>query len=264
MTGDRSPVASLLDFTGRVVLVTGAAGGLGAGIADRFAEAGARVVRHRRADGGSSLAAGGSWVAADLTDPAAIESMIDLVAERCGVPTVVVNNAGIQPVVPLAELTAADFDELMASNARSALLVSQAVVTRWAARRDTDDSQGSGEHAMIIVNIASIEGLTPAVGHAHYSASKAALVMLTQSCALEWAELGVRVNAIAPGLIDRPGLADDWPDGVARWQAGAPLRRLGTPTDIADACLFLASPAAAWITGTTLRVDGGIGVRPAF
>jgi NAD(P)-dependent dehydrogenase (short-subunit alcohol dehydrogenase family) len=109
-----------------------------------------------------------------------------------------------------------------------------------------------------IVNISSIEGLQPAFGHSHYTTSKAAVLMYTRSSALELGRYGIRVNAVAPGLIDKEGLAEAWPEGVARWQAACPLGRLGTPEDIGDAVLFLISDAARWVTGATLVVDGGV------
>jgi 3-oxoacyl-[acyl-carrier protein] reductase len=115
-----------------------------------------------------------------------------------------------------------------------------------------------------IVNIASIEGSFAAWGHSHYSAAKAAVIMYTQSAALELGGRGIRVNCVSPGLIWREGIETAWADGVARWQARAPLTRLGMPDDIADACLFLASPAARWITGVNLTVDGGVSSSPAF
>ena len=115
-----------------------------------------------------------------------------------------------------------------------------------------------------IVNVASIEALQPADGHSHYSAAKAAVVAHTRAAALELGPLGIRVNAVAPGLIARPGIAEQWPDGVARWEAAAPLGRLGEPADVADACLFLASDAARWITGAVLVVDGGMLARPTW
>jgi 3-oxoacyl-[acyl-carrier protein] reductase len=115
-----------------------------------------------------------------------------------------------------------------------------------------------------VVAIASIEAVQPAPDHVAYGASKAALVQLVRGAAAELGPRDVRVNAVAPGLIARPGLERDWPEGVERWLAAAPLARLGTPSDVADACLFLASPLARWITGAVLVVDGGVLTRPTW
>lgn len=114
-----------------------------------------------------------------------------------------------------------------------------------------------------ITHIASIEATHPAL-HAHYSASKAAVVAHARSAALEYGPYGIRVNTVSPGLIDRAGLAEAWPDGVRRWQQAVPTGRLGRPEDVGDACVFLASPMASWITGHDLVVDGGVSARPTW
>jgi 3-oxoacyl-[acyl-carrier protein] reductase len=166
--------------------------------------------------------------------------------ETFGRLDVLVNNAGIQPVAPLPELGDDDLAEMFRVNA-----VGLAAMTREAAAAMADDGG-------TIVNVASIEGLQPAADHSHYAAAKAAVVMHTRAAALELGRRGIRVNCVCPGLIDAPGLDAAWPEGVARWRAAAPLERLGTPADVADAVLFLASPAARWISGANLVVDGGV------
>lgn len=246
--------AAHFDFAGNVVLVTGASGGLGQGIALRFAEAGANVAVHYHAnrDAAEALASdiGGMAFAADLTDEPQCVGLMSAVASRLGPVDVLVNNAGLQPVKPLVDIVAGDFAQMMAANVGGPLGLIRllALVGRRAS----------------VINIASIEGLQPAGGHAHYAASKAALLMLTRAAALELGSSGIRVNAISPGLIDAGGLSEQWPEGVARWQANAPLGRVGTPDDIADAALFLASDAARWITGANLVVDGGVLAAPTW
>lgn len=247
---DASPVHELFDLAGLSVLVTGASGNIGAGVATRLAEAGAHVIVHYRdnKEAAHSLAEriGGAPAAADLTSGDAVDALFDAHA-----PGAVVNNAAIQPVAALADITHEDWRAMQAANLDSAFLVTQRAAAAW--RRA---GTGGG-----IVNIASIEALDPASGHAHYATSKAALVMFTRAAALEYGGDGIRVNAVSPGLIDRDGLADDWPDGVERWQARAPLRRLGTPNDVADAVLFLLGSGARWVTGTNLVVDGGMSAQ---
>lgn len=254
------PDPALPDLTGLVALVTGAAGGIGAGIAGCFAAAGAAVVVHHRdapdraaavVEGIARLGAPVVAARADITDPAQCAALVDVALDRFGRLDAVVACAGVQPVAPLAELDLAGWQEVVDTNATGTFATLQAAVPRMPAG-------GS------VTLIASIEGTRPAPGHAHYAASKAAVVVLAKAAALEYGSLGIRVNSVSPGLIDRPGLADAWPDGVRRWRGSAPLGRLGEPADVGAACVFLASPMASWITGHDLVVDGGVSVVPGW
>ncbi len=241
-------VGELLDLTGKTALVTGASGNIGSGIASRLAEAGASIVAHCHSnrEPAEALIASlgrGEVVQADLADPGAVDAMFDALSIDF-----VVNNAAAQPVASLAELSDEDWRSVLAANLDAAFFVTQRAATRWRA---------AGQNGAI-VNIASIEGLDPAAGHAHYASSKAGLLMFTRASALEYGTDGIRINAVSPGLIDRDGLADAWPEGVERWRSKAPLARLGTANDVADAVLFLLGPAARWITGINLVVDGGM------
>ncbi|MBT8099944.1 MAG: SDR family oxidoreductase [Gammaproteobacteria bacterium] len=246
---DKTPrVEDLLKFDNTTVLVTGASGNIGGAIARRFAEAGARIIAHSHQNVASATdlveALGqGDVVNADLTDAAGVE---DLVASAA--PDIVVNNAAVQPVQALADMSIDDWRHVLQSNLDSAFLMTQCAASYWRA-----NMRGGS-----VVNIASIEGLDPAPGHAHYATSKAALLMFTRAAALEYGGDGIRVNAVSPGLIFRDGIDQEWPEGVQRWQQKAPLKRLGVSNDVADAVLFLAGPAARWITGINLVVDGGM------
>lgn len=251
-----------IDLAGTTALVTGASSGIGAAVATRLAEAGCHVVLHHRTDvagvervRATIEAAGGSAevVRAELTTPDEVEAMFD-VAGASGPCRVLVNNAGSYPVTPLLEMTEVEWSQVVADNLTSAALCI------GAAARRLRDAGGGGA----FVNVGSLSALRPADGQSHYNAAKAGVLSLTASAAVELAPFAIRVNAVSPGLVERPSLHDDWPDGVARWQARAPLGRLGRPDDVADACLFLASPMAAWITGQNLVVDGGISVAPAY
>lgn len=260
----RSPrVESLLDLSGRVAIITGAGGGIGAGIATRFAEAGAKVVAHYRQnyEGAQRVVAaieggGGSAVAvrADLSVALEVEEFVARVSEAVGTADILVNNAGTYPVSPLLDMSESEWDLVMQANLKSLHLVTQAVARQLR-------TVGCGG---AIVNIASIEASNVAPMHAHYVAAKAGVVMYTKSAARELGSLGIRVNAVSPGLIWREGIDSAWPDGVERYLRAVPLGRLGTASDVADACLFLASPAARWVTGAELIVDGGVLTNQAF
>jgi NAD(P)-dependent dehydrogenase (short-subunit alcohol dehydrogenase family) len=242
----------MIDLSGHTVLVTGVGGGIGRGIADAFLAAGAAVVGgyHRREPTIGSPDDRWLAVSADLTTADGPGRLIEAAVERFGRLDAVVNNAARQDLVPLATMTDDQFQVMIDTNLTTVHRLTQRAMPELA------KTGGS------VVHIASIEGSTPAPAHAHYAVSKAAVVMAARAAALEYGPLGVRVNSVSPGLIDRPGLADDWPEGVERWQRAAPLARLGTPADVARACLFLCSPLASWITGIDLTVDGGVSANP--
>jgi NAD(P)-dependent dehydrogenase (short-subunit alcohol dehydrogenase family) len=174
--------------------------------------------------------------------------MFSLVKDQLGSVDILVNNSGIFPKADLINMTELEWDETLDINLKGVFLCTQAAVNQM-----LDANKGG-----TIVNIGSIEGLNPAMGHCHYSSSKAGVAMFGMNAALELGKYNIRVNTVSPGLINSPTLASDWPDGVNRWHSRCPLKRLGEPEDIADACLFFASDASRWITGTQLVVDGGV------
>ena len=257
----RPSVQSLFNFSGKTVLVTGASGGIGAGIARRFAEAGANIALHYRngkaeAEALAAELAGTGILAvafqADLTDEASVSALFTGAVDHFGGLDTLINNAGIFPNSSIEGMSYEAWKTMMAVNTDSVFLCTREAVV---AMKNVGGS---------IINIASISGMNAGPDHAHYNASKAALISFTQSAAQEFGPLGIRVNTVSPGLIERDGIEEAWPEGVARWQTKAPLARMGTPGDVADACLFLASPAAAFITGINLPVEGGVMASPIY
>ncbi len=252
-----------LDLSGKVAVVTGASMGIGRAIAARFADAGASVVvhfhRHRdealrlveeiAREGGRAVALGG-----DVRSPGEVEELFRDTARELGEADVVVNNAGSYPLHALVDATSSEFMSVVETNLLGVHLATQA-----AARRMIDRGKGGA-----VVNVASIEGLRPAPKHSHYTAAKSGVLAYTRSAAIELGRHGIRVNAVSPGLIWREGIERAWPEGVASFRARAPLGRLGRPEDVADACLFLASSAASFISGANLVVDGGVLAASAF
>jgi NAD(P)-dependent dehydrogenase (short-subunit alcohol dehydrogenase family) len=245
------PPAQLLDLTGRVVIVTGAGGGIGTGIARRVAAAGASLVLHTRSSPPPALGDGHATVAVDLATEEGPSQVVETARRTYGRIDGLINNAGIQPLAPLAEMSDDEFRVMVETNLT-------------AVHRLTQLAAAVMEPGGSIVHIASIEAVQPAPLHGHYAAAKAGLVMHARAAALEWGGRGIRVNALSPGLIDRPGLSGDWPEGVERWQRAAPLRRLGTPEDVGDACVFLLSDLARWVTGVNLVLDGGVLAHPTW
>ena len=253
----RSP-ADLIALDGRVVAVTGAGGNIGAGIAARMAAAGATVVAHTRSSPVEPIAGRsgqpGLVVTADLTTPDGPRRVVEMALERYGRLDGLVNNAAVQTVAGFPGLTDPEWSEMIDTNLTATHRLTQAAAAAMAAQ----ESGGA------IVHIASIEGSYPAPGHGHYSVSKAGMIMHARAAAQAYGGAGVRVNVVSPGLISRPGIEDAWPEGVGRWREACPLGRLGTPEDIGDACVFLCSDLARWITGAELLVDGGVMSNPTW
>lgn len=246
-------ISDLFRLDGRVALVTGASGGLGAHFATVLARAGARVVLAARrveaaqgvADG--IVAAGGlaHAVALDVTDSAGVRRCFDAVA-AWGVPDVLVNNAGVTVTRPLLEQTEADFDHVVGTNLKGAWLVATEAARRMAAA-------GRGGS---IVNVASILGERVAGGVAPYAVSKAGLIQATRAMALELARHGIRVNALLPGYVVTP-LNREFLEGEGgqKLRARIPSRRFGEPADLDGPLLLLASDAGRAMSGSTVVVD---------
>ncbi|OED41034.1 short-chain dehydrogenase [Chromatiales bacterium (ex Bugula neritina AB1)] len=256
-------VDKLLDLTGKVAIVTGGSGGIGKAIALRLAEAGARVAVHYHTNEASALSVVNEIgsrdaiaVRADLREEKGCVALLDQTEKVLGQQSILVNNAGIQPISPLLQMAGKELDDMLQSNITAPVILTRLFAERYGA--------GNSQGRAAITNIASIEGLQPAAGHSHYASSKAALIMFTRAAAQELGPHGIRVNCVSPGLIDRPGLEQDWPEGVNRYRSAAPLGSTGGPRDIADAVLFLSSSAARWISGSNLVVDGGVSCAPTW
>jgi NAD(P)-dependent dehydrogenase (short-subunit alcohol dehydrogenase family) len=245
------------DLTGTVALGTGAARGLGRAIAISLAESGADValgLRDPSADGGlvAEIEATGRRAVAlpmDVTDLDQSRSAVDAAVAELGRLDILVNNAGGGIGGPAIEVTEADFDAVWQLNTRSTFFISQA-----AARVMRRTGGGS------IVNVASQAGLVALPGESSYCVSKAAVIHMTRAHAVEWGEYGIRVNAVAPTFIETDGTADALSDPTFRADTVeriAALHRIGVPTEVSGAVVFLASPAAALVTGQTLAIDGG-------
>jgi glucose 1-dehydrogenase len=251
---------------GRRALVTGGSSGIGRATALRLGEEGARVaVNYRsepeRADAEAvavridPAGARAYAVRADVRVEAEVVRMVEECRERLGGLDLLVNNAGIESQAPTLEMSLEVWEEVLRINLTGAFLC-----LREAGRLMAAERRG------VIVNISSVHEFIPWPGYAHYCASKGGLKMLTQTVAREWAPLGIRVLAIAPGAIATPinsGLLHD-PEALRQVEAEIPLGRLGQPEEIAAAVVWAASEEAAYLTGATLVVDGGLSTYPSF
>jgi NAD(P)-dependent dehydrogenase (short-subunit alcohol dehydrogenase family) len=246
-----------LDMSGRIVLVTGGARGIGRGIAEAFLARGADVVVCGRTEPDELPSAEGHvavFLPADVRDPDAVDALVTEIVTRFSGLDVLVNNAGGSPAVDSATVSPKFSRSIIELNLLAPLVCAQ----RANAVMQTQADGGS------IVNIASVSGLRPSPGTAAYGAAKAGLLNLTQTLAVDYAPK-VRVNAVSAGLIRTEQSHLHYGDeaGIAAVGATVPLGRMGSPDDIANACLYLASPLAAYVSGANLTVHGG-GERPAY
>ena len=246
-----------LDFSGKVVLVTGGGKGIGRGITESFLQAGAEVVICGRGEP-EELPRSGDRTAlftpCDVRDYEQIEASVDFAVAQCGRLDVLVNNAGGAPYADAATASPRFSESIIRLNLIAPLNFSQ-VANRVMQQQDEGGC---------IINIASVSTLRPSPGTAAYGAAKAGLVNLGTSLAVEWAPR-VRINAIIVGLTrtEQSHLHYGDEEGIAAVGDTIPLGRMALPSDIGDACLFLASPLASYISGTNFAVHGG-GEKPAF
>jgi 3-oxoacyl-[acyl-carrier protein] reductase len=242
---------------GKVALVTGAASGFGAGIARAYSSEGAKVliadINIAAAEAlAQELGAGAAAVACDVTNADQIQHAVSFCQQRFGIPDIVVNNAGTthrnQPMLEVDEQT---FDRVFNVNVKSIYLMTKAVLPLMRQRR-----QG------VILNVGSTAGIRPRPGLTWYNGSKGAVNLMSKSMAVELAPDNIRVNVICPVMGATALLEDfmgmpDTPENRARFTATVPLGRLCEPSDVANVAVFLASDAAAFLTGVEMPVDGG-------
>jgi 3-oxoacyl-[acyl-carrier protein] reductase len=244
----------MIDLSGRVAMVTGASRGIGRAIARRLAAQGAHVVAAARGDNARLVAeeitaAGGraDAVALDVTEAGAALAVVADTLERLGRIDILVNNAGITRDQLMLRMKREDWDAVLATNLTGAFALTQAVLKPMVRQR-------GGR----IVCISSVVGQSGNAGQANYAASKAGVIGFAKAVALEVASRGITVNVVAPGLVETDMTRELTGDAREEWASKIPLRRLGTPDDIASAVCFLASDEASYITGQVLAVNGGM------
>ena len=251
---------NFFDFTGKVVLVTGASSGIGRATAELFAECGANVAitYHHNEKGANEVIAkinelGGKSLAiqADFTNNDAVKSTVEKVEAELGAIDILVNNAGsLVERLRTAELTEARWDEVFALNVKSAFFAVQAVMPKMLEKK-------SG----VIVNVTSIAGRNGgAMGSIHYSAAKGAMLIMTKGLAKEFASQGIHINAVSPGVIDTPfHEVFSTPEAMQNFANNViPMGRVGTSAEVAKTIAFLASDASSYLCGETIEINGGM------
>ena len=247
---------NLFDFTGKVVLVTGASSGIGRATAEFFGRCGASVgITYNNNKAGADAAAAAISsptiaIKADVTQNSAIEQMVREVESGLGPVDILVNNAGsLVERLRTLEMTEQRWDEVVDLNAKSAFFAAQAVIPKML-------EKGSG----VIVNVTSIAARNGgALGSIHYSAAKAAILTMTKGLAKEFATQGIRVNAVSPGVIDTPYHETfTTPEVMDNLRNAIPMGREGRPDEVASVIAFLASDAASYLCGETIEINGGL------
>ena len=253
-----------IDLAGRVAMVTGASGGLGAQFARVLARAGAGVVlAARRTERLKTLraeieAAGGDahFVALDVTDVASIRAAVAHAETEMGVIDILVNNSGVASTRKLVDVTPDDYDHVMDTNTRGAFFVAQEVARRMIAR-----SKGEAPGTFTggrIVNVASMAGLGVAPGIGVYAMSKAAVVLMTRAMALEWGRFGINVNALCPGYIDTEINHQVWQtEAGQRMVQGFPRKRVGAPADLDVVLMMLCANESRFVNGAVVSANDG-------
>jgi NAD(P)-dependent dehydrogenase (short-subunit alcohol dehydrogenase family) len=251
------------DFEGKTALITGAASGIGLATAQAFAQAGAAVVladisADAVANAADQLTAGGAQalgIACDVAEETQVADLIARAVSTYGQLDAAFNNAGVQPAATdTADLDAEDFDRVTSINLRGV----------WNCMKHELIQMRTQGHEATIVNCSSIGGLVGLPGRAAYHATKHGVIGLTKSAAMEYAERGIRINAVCPGAIDTPMVAnmlETESDAMEQIMNEVPIRRLGRPEEIASAVLWLSGPGSSFVIGHGLTVDGGFTIH---
>ena len=245
----------MFDLTNKICLVTGATRGIGKAIAAQLGGQGATVIGTATSDNGAAAISAnlaeagiaGKGVVLNVTDAQAVDALVKAITEEYGPVTVLVNNAGITRDNLLMRMKEEEWDDIMSTNLKSVFRLSKAVMRGMMKARNGR-----------IINITSVVGVSGNAGQANYAAAKAGVIGFTKSLAQEIASRGVTVNAVAPGFINTDMTKSLSEEQITKMTANIPAARLGEPNDIAASVVFLASDESAYLTGTTLHVNGGM------